>query len=213
MRTWLLGAAVLACQACSLVTPLGGLASLEPEADVDVARDGGGSLDAGTDSGGDGTTDAVNLHSSAGSFELGSCAGWGGYLSTRTASSIAHAGASSCEVCGNGGDATFSIDDLGFLPSPPIGARYVVEAWIRSSPGKVAPSSSILLLRAIDTAPAFAERDKTVENAGAPTATWTKISAALTVTQNAQHLNAALAAPYAPGACFLIDDVAVYRTQ
>lgn len=208
---------------CSLFSGLDGLASEDPSkaADAtapDAPRDaledapGDGALqDAAQDAGGDAST-LQNLHPFP-SFDNG-CGGWGAYEGTLEASSTARTGSGSCLVCTDRTHVYFTADDNGAVAMPSVGAEYVAEVWVRTAPGKPVPPYFNLTFRTRNNDP-FAEVEKTFVDNGtvAVTATWQKLTATLAVTKPAQTLNVVVGSDSQDGVCFLLDDVAVYRTK
>jgi hypothetical protein len=219
------GSIVLA-SACSW-TGLDEYASEDPAAETDggasdatappadaAATDGGegGGVTIDANEAGDGGGGALqNLHPFPG-FEGDGCVGWGTYKATLAASSVARTGAGSCRVCTDGTDAIFTADDNGQIALT-VGATYMAEVWVRSDPTKPASPFVGLTLRSRNDNP-FAEPEKNYEPlVGAPTASWQKITVTLKVTQPAQKVNIVVAGDTVANACFLMDDVALYRLE
>jgi hypothetical protein len=221
VRRWWAGAALgfATASGCSLATNLDDFAAEDPPAASDAEADhatpdvgiaDSGAADGAAGDGADANGGLPNLHP-FGTFENG-CTGWGTFGSTLAPSEVARTGTGSCLVCGTGTTTSFTADDDGVLPSPPIGAEYLAEAWVRSAPQKTTPPSMQMVLRGRNDAP-FVEVEKKFTDYPSPTATWTKLSVKLTITKASQKLNVVVAAEWVNGACFLLDDVAIYRTK
>lgn len=213
-------AAVSLFTACSLTTSFDEL----------TGGGGGGFLDASdrasAEGGGEAATDATagdapldtgpalpNLHA-YGTFEDG-CKTWLAFQGAATDSSVAHSGALACRFCG-ATSPDFTADDKSALPPPVVGAEYVARAWVRAP---AAPSSPPkpgvrMYFRTTNLSPTFAE----VQTSAGPLVTlgdaWVQIEGKLTVTKPAQHLNVVVVGYNDPqGACFLLDDVELFRTK
>ena len=154
----------------------------------------------------------VNLHPRSG-FEQG-CEGWGSYRGTLASSDIARSGLRSCRVCTSNTTDIFTADDQGVSPNPPIGSEWLAEAWVRSDPGRAIPPNVGITLRSKNDTPSFAilEQDYDGLN-GPPTATWQKVAVTLTITKAAQTINIVVGADAVDGGCFVLDDVALYKTK
>jgi hypothetical protein len=151
-----------------------------------------------------------NLHP-FGTFEQG-CAPWYAYQSTASADSVAHGDAQSCKVCWTSGTTYFGADDTGFLANPPLG-RYHAEAWVRQVAGATIPPGVMITLRTkIGTSmTTFPEKAESVPIT--VSITWARIEVDLVVTQAAEKLNVVVGSASSPDACFLVDDVRVFRVQ
>ena len=161
----------------------------------------------------DGASDAAlaeNLHP-FGTFEQG-CAPWYPNQATTSADSVAHGGAQSCKICWASGSTYFGADDTGFLSSPPLGT-YHAEAWVRQVAGAAIPVGVLITLRTkIGTSSAtFPEKAESVPST--VSITWTRIEVDLVVTKPAEKLNVVVGSMSSQDACFLVDDVRVFRVQ
>jgi hypothetical protein len=175
----------------------GGFCALEGALEAGAA-DAGAQVDAGLDAA------PQNLHPD-GTFESG-CGRWQAFNGTATPSSDAHGGSGACQVCGTG---NFSLDDKGFLATPPDG-RYEASAWVRPAPGAAPPTSWGILLRTVDQPDGgtFQEIQKSASTP--PVATdWTLLSVDLDVTKPADVLNVVVFG--SPSGCILVDDVSAER--
>ena len=217
------GAIVLA-GGCSIFSGLDDFASEDPgaasdagaSADVAAAIDAASetappatSADASLDAVGDADAARVNLHT-YGTME--GCNSWGAYKAILAGSSEARTGTGSCLVCPTGEDPIFTADDNGAVEDPALGT-YVAEVWVWTAPGKTAPPDIGLSFRTRNDTPTFAEVEKSYAEHESPSSTWVKITTTLTVTKPAQKLNVVVGAESAGSPCFLLDDVAIYRTK
>lgn len=211
--------AVVVVDGCSLFTNLDEFASEDPPGAIaEGGADGPTPIaDAGSDlssvvdadSRDDGEKQPVNVHPSP-DFELSGCNGWGSYHGTLTPSSTAHSGTGACRVCTDGSNSDFTADDNGVIAST-IGVTYRAEAWVRADPQKPPPPYMGMTLRTRNDGP-FAEVETAYASlGGAPNGTWQKLTTSLTVSKNAQKVNIVVGGGFAQNACFLLDDVALYK--
>jgi hypothetical protein len=153
-----------------------------------------------------------NLHP-AGDFTEG-CTGWYPYMSTHAASTTARSGPRSCRVCSKDvPDDVFTADDTGFL-TPPPGARYRAEAWVRAAPGSPVPSGGVALhIRTFQSSP-WMQFDQASSASIDVDDTWRRLEIELTVTTTDKRLNVYVGGETEPGVpCFLVDDVHVERLE
>lgn len=218
----------LACTACSLLTSLDGLSggsdggsgSTDATSDVATSGDASPGADGGTDASDDAPSrdagddaGAPSIHPQ-GTFEGGTCAPWAGYQGSVTASTLAHTGSFSCRVCTAPTTTDFfTADDNGASGPGTVGATYRAEAWVRTDPSQPAPSEINVFLRSfrVDDNGVFLA----LESASSPDTTigaqWKYIETTLQLTKPNGRLNVFVGAPHSPGACFLLDDVALRR--
>ncbi len=179
---------------------------------VDAKAPDGGSpaADAAVDALADASDDAGTLLYEQ-RFDGPACNGWSTFQATNGSDPSGRAGAA-CRVCMNAGVTDFfsgGSPGLGFVPA--VGT-YRAEAWVRTAPDAGVTSGGRLHLRQ-------AKRDPFTPVASAMTppepfsTTWSRLEVVLDVTKAEEDLDVFVTGGAGPNACFLVDDVKLYRVK
>ena len=210
---------VAAGAGCSL-TSLSGLsggdegsadAALESAPPPDGAAAADASQDRSASDAGDGAVALPNLVTN-GDFEdpNGSYCGppWSGYQSTGSRTPDAHSGTTACNVCGAGGQTSYTID--GFeLPGVKAGERYTASAWVRATSAVPSPGKFVLYIR-LYNGQTVVEQSASANVALATSWQRFEVTHDATVTPDRLNVYGAVGGG-APGSCFTVDDIALVR--
>jgi hypothetical protein len=96
---------------------------------------------------------------------------------------------------------------------PVVGGRYCGEAWARSAPGAIVPTGGLAITVRTYDEPLFARVESHPGSKVAVADTWQLLSVELDVMTSAGYLDVYLGSDIQSGACFLVDDLAVYRVK
>ena len=178
----------------------------QPDASGDAATDGG-SADADPCTPTD--TDANLVRN--GGFEDGCGGDWYAYQSTATPDPIAHCGVRSCRVCLSPSYDVYSLDEgMPWAGGADPAQTLVAMAWVRAIPDAAVPVTPQIVVRL--AADAGQHVGQSTGGTTIADSTWQAVRVEYQPSRPGSLLDVYVAGTgNQPGACFLVDDVSVFR--
>lgn len=144
-------------------------------------------------------------------FDGPGCNGWSSFQGTLASDPQGRAGGG-CRVCMNAGVTDYfsgGSPGLGFLA---VAGTYRAEAWVRTAPDAGPTSGGRLHLRQAKRTP-FTQIASAMTPPESYSTTWRRLEVVLEVTKTEEDLDVYVTGGAGANACFLVDDVKLYRLE